>query len=305
MAFFLILILVGAAIIVSIAFLPLRQVDVSESRDALSQIGVDTVNLRFLSDVARINVAFEDLDGELVTLQLSMTGRVGFLAPSNLYDLTFDHTVVDTVLMVTSELDVANLVWPSSFSGLNVTCDIRIDHSMNVSLNIKTSVGGIVLSTPSGVVLNALSLETTTGGVEATLAPDVIVSGDISIKSTTGGASLNWNKGRITQELQIDVTTTTGGVEVNIKQDDAIPHNVTVNAEATTGGVDFTIDIRGTIGAKIESSVTTGGIDIERQIGFSGIESQLTSNNYPTSGNFEVSLLTTTGGINIDAKHTP
>jgi len=83
-----------------------------------------------------------------------------------------------------------------------------------------------------------------------------------------------------------------------------------VEAEATTGGVDFAIDVRGDVGAKIDSSVTTGGIDVESQVGFSLVYSYperagLISDNHPAKSNFNVGLKTTTGGINIDARYTP
>ncbi len=57
--------------------------------------------------------------------------------------------------------------------------------------------------------------------------------------------------------------------------------------------------------AKIESSVTTGGIDVDRRVGFSGPEALLQSSNYPAGSNFDVTLKTTTGRIDIDAKYTP
>jgi hypothetical protein len=304
LAIVLIVVLVGASIIVAITFLPLRGVDVTVSRSVPSQTGVDMITLAFVADVARVNVAFEDLQDNLVTLQLYIQGNVGVFAPSSLYDLTFEETVVDNVLTVTSELDVADLVWPLSFTNLNVTCDLRIDYSLNASLNIKTSVGRIVVDTRSGTVLTSTNLETTTGGVEATLAAGVILSGDISLMSTTGGAKLNWNDVIATTDLVVDVTTTTGGVEVDINQDARLQHEVSLNAAAITGGVDFTIDLQGTVGAKIESAVTTGGINIDGQTGFSGTNAQLQSDNYPADSNFEANLQTTTGGININAKHT-
>jgi cytoskeletal protein CcmA (bactofilin family) len=304
LAIVLIVLLVSTSIIVAITFIPLRGVDVTASRSVPYQTGVDTINLDFSADVARINVAFEDLEDNLVTLQLSILGNVGAFTPSSLYDLSFEKTVVDNVLTVTSELDVADLVWPLSFTNLNVTCDLRIDYALNASLNIKTSVGGIVVDTRSGTFLDDTSLETTTGSVEATLAVGVILSGDVSLMSTTGGVKLNWNNAIATKDLQVDVTTTTGGVDVDIEQDARLQHDVTLNAAALTGGVDFTIDLQGAVGANIESAVTTGGITIDRQIGFSGTNAHLQSDNYPADSNFEAQLQTTTGGINIDAKHT-
>ena len=304
LAVVLIILLVSTSIILAITFLPLRGVDVNASRSVPYQTSVDTIALDFVADVARINVVFEDLEDNLVTLHLSILGNVGAFAPSSLYDLAFEKTVVDNVLTVTSELDVADLVWPSSFMNLNVTCDLRIDYTLNASINIKTSVGRIVVDTRSGTVLTATSLETTTGSVEVTLVAGVILSDDISLTSTTGGVKLNWNNIIATKDLQLDITTTTGSVDVDIEQDSRLQHEVTLNAAVKTGGVDLNIDLQGAVGAKIESTVTTGGINIERQIGFSGTNAQLQSDNYPADSDFEVNLQTTTGGINIDAKHT-
>jgi len=301
LAIVLIALVVTAAVIVALAFLPVRAVDVSESRDVPYQAGVDTLNLDFNADVAGVNVAFEDLVGKLVTLDVSATGRVGVFGSTDVFNLTFDDAIVGNVLTVTSEVDTG-LGW---HPWLRVTCDIIIDPSMNTSLNVKTSTGGIVMSTQAGVVLNSLSLEATTGGVEANLVKDVVVAGDVSVKSTTGGAKFSWDNLIVTNDVLVNVKTTTGGVDVNVKQKVGLLGNVTLKAETTTGGVDFAIDIEDNIGAKIESSVTTGGIDIVRKDEFSGTGSLLRSTNYPAGSNFNVSLKTTTGGIDIDAKYTP
>jgi hypothetical protein len=304
LAIILIVLLVTAAVIVALAFLPVRAVDVSESRDVSYQTGVDTVNLDFTADVARVNVAFEDLTGKLVTLDVSVTGRVGVLVSPDVLDLTFHNTTVDNVLTVTADVDTVDGGWPW-YSWLRVTCDLRIDPSMNASLDVKTSVGRIVMDTQAGVVLNSLTLEATTGGVDANLVEDVVVAGDVSVKTTTGGVEFSWDNVIVTDDVLVNVETTTGGVDVDVKQGEILLGDVTLKAEATTGGVDFAIDIQGDVGAKIESSVTTGGINIDRQVRFSGTKSLLQSVNYPASSNFNVSLKTTTGGINIDAKYTP
>jgi len=304
LAIVLIALIVTAAVIAALAFLPIRAVDVSESRDVPYQTGVDTVNLDFTADVARVNVAFEDLTDKLVILNVSATGRAGVLVSADLFDLTFDHTIVDNVLTVTSEVDTFGLGWPW-YSWLRVTCDLHIDPSMNASLDVKTSVGRIVMGTQAGVVLNSLSLEATTGGVEANLVEDVVVAGDVSIQTTTGGVEFSWNNVIVTNDVLVNVETTTGGVDVDVTQDEGLLGNVTLKAGATTGGVDFAIEIRGDIGAKIESSVTTGGINIAKQVGFSGTESLLQSDNYPAGRNFSISLKTTTGGIDIYAQYTP
>ena len=303
LAIVLIILLASAAIIAALAFLPIQAVDVSESRDVPYQTGVDTVNLDFTADVARVNVAFEDLSGKLVTLDVSATGRVGIFGSTDAFDLTSHNTTENNVLTVTADVDTVGGGWPW-YPWLRVTCDIRIDPSLNASLDVETSTGGIVMNTQAGVVLNSLSLEATTGGVKANLVEGV-VAGDVSVKTTTGGVEFSWNNVMVTKDVLVNAKTTTGGVDVDVTQDEELLGNVTLKAEATTGGVDFAIDIKGDIGAKIVSSVTTGGIDIDRQDGFSGTKSPLQSTNYRAGNNFDVSLETTTGGIDIDAKYTP
>ncbi len=155
-----------------------------------------------------------------------------------------------------------------------------------------------------------MSLEATTGGIEVHLAEDVVVSGDVSLSATTGGVQLSWDNVFPTEDVLVELAATTGGVDVDVKQDERLLGNITFEAEATTGGVNFAIDIQGDIGAKIDSRVTTGGIEIDRQVGFSLVYSYadragLLSDNHPARSNFNVDLTTTTGGIDIDARYTP
>ncbi|MDH5390610.1 MAG: zinc-ribbon domain-containing protein [Candidatus Bathyarchaeota archaeon] len=312
LAIVLIALLVIAAVITAIAFLPVRTVRASPYRHSVPrQTGVNTLNLDLAADVAGVNIAFEDLTGEWQSpsyiLDASATARVGVFGSPDFLErfMPVCHdTTEGNVLTVTVTQEVDTVGW-SWYSSLNVTFDIRIDPSMNTSLDVKTSTGGIVLDTQAGVVLNSLSLEATTGGVEANLVEDVIVASDVSVKTTTGGVKLSWTNVNVTDDVLVNATTTTGGVDVDVTQDEEFLGNVTLRAEAVTGGVDFAIIIRGDVGAKIESSVTTGGINIVRKVGFSGPEALLQSSNYPAGSNFDVSLKTTTGGIDVDAKHTP
>ncbi len=300
----LIVIIVIAAVAIAVVFLPVRSVDISESHDVPYQAGVDTVNIDFTADIAHVNIAFEPLADRLVTLDVSATGWIGALVSPDVLDLTFDYTTEGNVLTVTADVDTVGPWW-RGLSWLRVTCDLRVDPSLKSSLDVKTITGGVVMDTRAGVVLNSLSLEATTGGVIANLVDDIVVAGDVSVKATTGGVEFSWRNVIVTEDVLVNVKTTTGGVDVDVKQNEELQKNVTLKAEATTGGVDFAIDIRGDVGARIESSVTTGGIDVEKQVNFSGTKSPLESENYPASSNFDVSLKTTTGGIDIEAEYTP
>jgi hypothetical protein len=125
------------------------------------------------------------------------------------------------------------------------------------------------------------------------------------VKTTTGVVEFSLNNVAAMSDNTVNAKTTTGGVDMNVKQYEMLLGNVTLNAEATTGGVVFVIEIKSDVGARIESSTTLGGINVDKQVNFSGTESLLESDNYATSSNFKVTLKTTTGGINLEAEYTP
>ncbi|MDH5795085.1 MAG: hypothetical protein OEZ24_03150, partial [Candidatus Bathyarchaeota archaeon] len=314
LAVLLIVLVFSAAVIVALASLPIRTLDYTR-RHTVPYVwtGVDTLNLVLSADVAGVDVSFErrTLMGDrlAVSIDVTATTRVGVFGAPDFLNLISQTAIDSNVQTVTSEIEIVEPGWPPYFL-TNVTCLIRIDPSLNTTLNIRTATGGIVVHTQAGVALNSLSLEATTGGIEINLAKDVVVSGDISLSATTGGIQFSWDNVFATKDVLVDLTTTTGGVDVDIKQDERLSGNITLKAEATTGGVNFAIDIQGDIGAKIDSLVTTGDIDIRRQAGFSLVYSYadragLLSDNHPARNSFNVDLRTTTGGIDIDARYTP
>jgi hypothetical protein len=304
-AIILIIIIISAAVLITFAFSPIlsRDLDVKESRDVDYQTGVNTILLDFTTDIGQVNVLFEDLPDKALALNLSMEGKVRTgLFSTDIYELTFEPTVSDNILTVESEFDIRTQI---TYVNLNVTCNIRIDPVMNASIVVKSSTGGIMMETEAGVTLNMISLETTTGGVKANFVEEVEASGDISITATTGSVEMNWENVIATKDASIDIMSSTGSIYVDIVQDVMLPKNVTFQIETTTGGIDFNVDIRENVGTKITSSVVTGNVEINQQIGFSGTEDLLQSNNYPSLSNFEVNLMVTTGGIDIRAKYIP
>ena len=314
LAIVLIVLVVSAAIIGALGFSPTllaRTVERNWRSSFSRQTGLNTLILNLTADVAHINIGFEDLAGEwqspLIVLEASAAAKVGaFVSPGFLerFKPVWHDATEGNVLTVTvkQEIDTVYFRWPP-YESLNVTYNIRIDPSMNATLYIKVSTGGIVLDTQAGVVLNYLSLEATTGRIEANLVKNVVVRGDVSVRTTTGGVRFSWDNVIVTKDILVSAIIITGGVDVYVTQE-KLTGNVTVRAEATTGGVNFAIDIHGDIGAKMDSTVATGGIDVDRQVGFSGTKSLLLSDNYPAESNFNVTLKTTTGGIDIDARYT-
>jgi len=307
----LITVAVVIAAVATFALLPIQIAGpVTRQMSVPSASDVNVLNFNLTADIAGVNISFEDLSGEWqspsIILNASATAKVGAFGSSDFLErfmpVWHDETEGD-VLTVTVRQDVDMFFWPH-YSSLNVTFDVRIDSSMNSSLNVRVSTGGIVVETQAGVVLDSVALEVTTGSVETRLVKDVVVSGDVSATVTTGSVRLFWKNVIVAGDVQVEVLVTTGGVEVTVEEYAGLQGDITLNAEVTTGGVDFAIDIMGDAGAMITSSVTVGGVDVDRRVGFSGPDTALQSSNYPADHNFNVHLRTTTGGIDIDAEYT-
>jgi hypothetical protein len=299
----LVIVVVIVPAVIVVLSLPLRPIYSSDSREVPFQIGVEAIALNFTADVAQVNIFFEDLEGKFVTLDISATGKVGSLSFDsdlpNLFDLIFDPNVVSDVLTLIVVVDAVDIGW------LNLTCHLRIDSSLNASLDVTTENGGIVLTPEDGVVFTSLRLDATTGGVKVSMAGGVAVAGDVSASATSGGIELLWDNVIVTNDVSVSLETTLGSVNVKITQNMTPLSNVTLSTETTTGGVAFAIEINGNIGAKIVPTSTSGLIAVNRQVGFSGTTSPLLSDNYPADSNFDVSLRTTAGSIDIDAKYIP
>ena len=296
-------ILVVGTVVSVFVFLPFQQVSFTRSEEVFAESGVRAVSLNMTADVSGFNVTFADLNGRVMTMNVTATGGVGAFAPSDPLNVTVNHLRSGHTMQVDARIERNGVWWPV-FGGLNVVCDVQVERSLNVTLNIKTGVGRVVLLTSSGVVLDYLNLETTTGGAEASLGQGVIVNGNVTVQSTTGGANLNWDNVKVTDDVSVAVKTTTGGVGVDIVEDSSMNRNVTLNAETVTGGVDFSMMIQDGVGAVVNSSTIVGGVNTNLTR-FSGAASSLRSENYPAASNFVVTLKTTTGGINVDAAYEP
>jgi len=300
----LIAIIFVAMIAVAVLFVPLRPVNFNRAEEVSYRPGIDEVHLDFIADVGEITLSFQRQVTTLLTLNVTASGAVGigFAGSSDPLNVSFTDTFTGNILYVSSRVTLApGWRW---ISGMNAKCDILVDPSMNASILAKTTTGRVVFDADAGVVLDYLNLEAVTGGIEVTMAHNVIHNGDMYFKTTTGGVNLSWQNVDVTSNTRLDVKTTTGGINLNITQRNPMPANVTLNAEASVGGINFNVVIRHNVGCNVTASTGVGDINVN-QVGFSGTTPPLHSDNYPDEGNFNVNLETSTGGININARYTP
>ena len=118
------------------------------------------------------------------------------------------------------------------------------------------------------------------------------------------GVEFNSYNSNYTQDIDLSLATTTGGISMNIQQYFDMTGNVTGTASAVTGGISITyIDTVSNIGAKFEASIVTGEISYPSGAGFIG-GTGTTQNYYTATSLYTISCSTTTGNIVIDGTST-
>jgi len=294
----LIAVLVSAGVIGALLVLPVSPVHFNQT-NPVPEAGMDDLFFDLQVDVAQVNIVFKDLPSNVLMLNVTADGSVGiFEDPDQTVSVTFTYQATNNSIVVIANVSLV-AQW-SIFNDLNVKCDVYIDPSADLTLQVRSSVGNIHLVADSEVTLESLRLEATTGNIDVSLSEDAVVAGYVSLRTTTGTVWFEMDEADVSRDISVNLQSTTGGVNVDLAASRMLSGNVTVNARATTGSVNLDMAIDGNVGARIESTANLGGItsDVKR---FSGNESPIQSNNYPAGSNFLVDLRTETGGININA----
>ncbi|MBN1244006.1 zinc-ribbon domain-containing protein [Candidatus Bathyarchaeota archaeon] len=295
----LIAVLVSAAVIGTLLFLPFYPVHFNQTNQ-VPEADMDNLFLDFQADVAQVNIFFESMPSNMAVLNVTADGNVGILDdPNRAVNVTFSHQATNNSVVVIASVSQTSR-W-SILHSLNVKCDVYIDPSASLTLQVRSSVGNIVMDADTKVTLQRIDLETTTGNVDVHLSKGVVITDAITLHTTTGSAQFKMNKADVLGNVSVNLQSTTGAVNLDLAATN-LSGNATVNARTTTGNVNLSMAIDGDVGARIESTTTVGRITVDVQR-FSGNQSPLQSSNYPAGNNFLVNLRTTTGGININAAY--
>lgn len=295
----LIAVLVSAIVIGALLFLPLIPVHFNQTSQ-VPEADVDDLFLDFQVDVAQVNIFFENLQGNMAVLNVTADGGVGiFDDPNQAVNVTFSHQTTNNSVVVDASVFQA-VRWPI-LHNLNVKCDVYIDPSANLTVQVRSSVGNIVMDADTEVTLQRIDLETSTGNVEVSLSKGAVAAGFVSLKTTTGSVQFKMEKADVSGNASVNLQSTTGSVNMDLTAT-KLSGNATVNAQTTTGSVNLHMTIENDVGARIESDTDLGRIAVDAER-FSGNQSPIQSNNYPAGSNFLVNLRTTTGGISINAAY--
>ena len=294
----LIAVLLTAIVISALIFLPLSPVHFNQTNQ-VPKTDVNSLLVDLQADVAHVNVIFQNLPGSMVVLNVTADGGVGILEdPDRAVNVTFNHQTTNNSEVVIASVSRA-IRWPLFYT-VNVTCDVYIDFSANLSLTVRSGVGGIMMNADNNVIFQDLNLETTTGNIDARLSREVTVDGSVNVKTTTGNVYFQMGEAAdVSRNVSVNLRSTTGSVNM-VLAETQMSGNVTVHARTTTGSVNLSMAIYDNVGASIESETAIGGINVDVEK-FSGNEMSLRSDNFPAGSNFLVYLRTSTGGININA----
>jgi hypothetical protein len=213
-----------------------------------------------------------------------------------------------------------NMVWTSLSMDNELTVTLRTD--VVYGINVDSTTGAIDADIPTGVVVDDFNLEVTTGpimlyasatfsegifvdtttGSATLILIDCVMGGDILVEVTTGELTFTSENTRYTQNSVLDLDATTAPVHFDILQEVDLGADVTGSIHTTTGNIDGEYeDTNGNVGARFSSSTTTGNIMYIISGGFSESGDILTSNDYPSTYNYDIDLDVTTGNINIEA----
>ncbi len=299
----LIAILIVGFIVAALAFAPFQRVNFQQTESQPMVSGVDVLSFRFEADVANVNVICKEMPNQLAKIDVSANGSIGLFGSSkNPVRFNFVRQISTNAVAINCQIERPE-PWPVS-NNLNVIANIYVNPSVGLKLNIQTGTGKITFNTVDGQAsFQELYLHATTGDVQANLSEDNVLTGrNASCTTTTGNVQFTWRNARVTDNVALNIASTTGSVSAEITQIRAMAGNVTLSAATTTGNIDLALSLRGNVGAQITSNTGFGSVSTNVQ-NFNGNKSPIYSSNYPAFSDFIVGLSTTTGNVHVTANY--
>jgi hypothetical protein len=201
-----------------------------------------------------------------------------------------------------------------------LTVTLRTD--MVYDITASTTSGGVIASIDQRVIIDQIDLRTNSGGVEL-YSNDATFENTINAHADSGGVTLEFENGRIggdidastssggvllsvydvvySQDTEWTISTSSGGITIDITQYIEMGASVSGTVEANSGGVDvFYKDNLSNIGARFTGTASSGGVDFINSGGFSESGDMFSSTDYPALHNYDLTLHTDSGGVLVD-----
>jgi hypothetical protein len=299
----LIVVLVVVLAIAAVLFLPVKAVNFNEYRSVQAATGVNKLNLKLSADFGEVRIVYTNLSGQALNLHVNAKGSVGYLMDPNSVSLDFVQSTSADTLIVNATVNVKDRLLGES--NMNLHCDVLVDNSMRSKLDLSTSAGSIMVNTTNATAFDQIKMSAKAGAVTLRVVSGVSLYGDISLSTNLGASILDWTDPVVKQNIAVETSTRAGGVELHLNQTAPMDKMVTFSGTTATGGVSLNMDIRGDVGATINSTTNVGGVHVASKTGFVGNDRELSSTNYPAAGNLVVYLKTNVGGVEVNTLSAP
>ena len=299
----LIVILLVVASVAAILFLPVRTLTVDEQRSISVMSEIDRINFNSNVEIGMIQIGFADLAPNLVMMTVQGTGMLSMVSNQDPVQVTLSYTVDGNVLNAYANVSIDSITTGYTFTEMRT--DILISKGLLTNIDAEAKIGNLKLLAQSGSVLGNVTVKTATGSSTVTMTSGAILKGDVLVETSTGATYLNWNNVDLRLDCTVHLKTTAGSVVANVTQYSSMAGNVTLNGQATTGGMTLNMNIRNPNSGRVASHTNIGEIEVEQKTGFSGPDTLLTSSNFAASGTqwFDVNLNTNTGGIKLNLSY--
>lgn len=284
--------------ILGLIFIPFRDITVNESRQSTVPSGVDAVKINLTIDTGDVSVVFVDNTSTAASMTVVGHQRDGILGSDRPVNVTWSESKVGGTLDITSVVTLGKRVGP--FTSSDITCTLSISKQMKTALIMNNGLGAVALTTVGGVNLTSLDITTSTGSSNVVLANNTTLSGPLSMHSSLGGVTLGWTNVHADNNTKVALSASTGSVKANIAQGEPLGANITFTTSTSLGGIDLTMDLSGNNSAKVDSQAILGSVSVPEQNGFKGSSSELISENYANTSNFEVTNNANTGSVKLN-----
>ncbi len=296
-AIVLVSILLAGVFAVTLLSAPFATVNIEQSVQENTD-NIHTLNLNFQSSTAKINIITQKINNNNFFISLAgsaskriFDGETGNPVQISQYDNNTDGVLNATVILEES----------TAFSRLNLVCNIFVSPELDLNLNITSKAGQISLTADKESNFQHLNLISSAGQVQANLQ-NTTISGNVTLKTQAGTVDFRMNQAKVEGNNSITLQTNAGSVNMDISQTKTLQGNLQVNSSTNLGSINLGLVVDSGVAAKITSQTNLGSIQVAQQ-NFSGNQSPIQSNNYPSQSNIEIDNKTNLGSINIDAKY--
>lgn len=287
---------VAMLILVSAMALQVRSLEMSERYAIPLESGIDAIDINVVASLGVVEVNFADLHDEAAVIITRLSGSASILAGDARMSLnvTYENDARPGVINVTALMDVY-APWP--YHSLDeVRCEVLIDRGLAADIDITVVTGGAAVRTVEGANVTGLRINATSLGSVIALNNGTVLSGDVHVRTATGGNTLYWNNVTVDGDRRVTMEESTGELRAMIGQSDSMGGTVTLLGKNIGGAMSLGMELSGDVGTSVVVT-SRGDVKMNCSDGFRCQDGGMASINNPVASSFDVHLESAVGGI--------